>query len=172
MNIIARIDAIKLGSKHYFTGKKCKHGHVSKRRVNDRVCMECDLDAKKTHKYMSLEKSKEYKKSMYYKHIEKNLATKKEYRQANKGKINALCAARKIHIKQRTPKWLTEIDFDRIKNEYKLAEILSKLTGISYHVDHIIPLRGKLVSGLHVPSNLRVIIGKENISKKNKFEVV
>jgi hypothetical protein len=83
-----------------------------------------------------------------------------------------LVAARKIVIKQRTPKWLDAISFDRIKNEYQLAALLSKVTGSSWHVDHIIPLQGKLVSGLHVPSNLRVLPALENISKKNKFEVI
>jgi hypothetical protein len=47
----------------------------------------------------------------------------------------------------------------------------SKVTGEPWHVDHIIPLQGKLVSGLHVPSNLQAMRGIENISKKNKFEV-
>ena len=40
-----------------------------------------------------------------------------------------------------------------------------------WHVDHIIPLKGENVSGLHTPSNLRAMRGVENISKKNKFEV-
>ena len=164
MNIISRSDAVNLGLTHYFTGKPCVHNHFSKRRVNDRVCMKCDSAHKKPQ-------SSEYKKLQYIKHRENYLAQKKIYRQNNKGKINALVAARKKIIKQRTPIWLTEIDKERIQNEYKLAALQTKITGEPWHVDHVIPLQGKLVSGLHVPSNLRAIRGIDNISKKNKFEV-
>ena len=165
MQIVTRTEAIKSGLTHYYTGKPCKHGHLAKRRANDRVCMKCDAEHKKPA-------TAEYKKEQYLKHKDKILVYKKGYRQANKGKINALVAARKKVIKQRTPAWLTDIDFERIENEYKVAALLTKLTGVSYHVDHIIPLQGKFVSGLHVPSNLRAINGIENISKKNRFEAV
>ena len=40
-----------------------------------------------------------------------------------------------------------------------------------HHVDHIIPLHGKLVSGLHVESNLQVITQAANCTKSNKYEV-
>ena len=47
----------------------------------------------------------------------------------------------------------------------------SWVTGTLFHVDHIIPLNGKLVSGLHVPSNLRIIAAEDNIEKGNEFEI-
>jgi hypothetical protein len=86
-------------------------------------------------------------------------------------KVAAYEAARRAFKLQRTPAWLTDIDKERIQNEYKLAALQTKITGEPWHVDHIIPLQGKLVSGLHVPSNLRAMRGIDNISKNNNFEV-
>jgi phenylalanyl-tRNA synthetase alpha subunit len=134
-------------------------------------CKECDTAKKKEYRLFHKDRLKVLKKAEYERNKQKHLDTKKQYRQLNKGKINALVSARKSVIKQRTPAWLSKIDLERIKNEYQLASLLSKLTNEPWHVDHIIPLQGKYVSGLHIPSNLRAIRGVENISKKNKFEV-
>ena len=72
---------------------------------------------------------------------------------------------------KRTPRWLTKEDFWLIEEVYILAKEREKCTGIKWHVDHIIPLQGKLVSGLHVPNNLRVITARDNSVKSNSFLV-
>lgn len=79
-------------------------------------------------------------------------------------------ANRKAKLKNAMPIWLTESDLLAIKCKYQLAAMLSKNTGEEWHVDHIIPINGKIVSGLHVPNNLRVITAKENYLKQNKYE--
>ena len=48
---------------------------------------------------------------------------------------------------------------------FEQAQRVSKCTGIKHHVDHCVPLRGKSVSGLHVPWNLRVIPAQVNLKK-------
>ena len=65
------------------------------------------------------------------------------------------------------PHWLTVEDVTQIASIYEQAKHLTKATGIEMVVDHILPLRGRNVSGLHVPSNLRIITAKENAMKAN-----
>ncbi len=67
-----------------------------------------------------------------------------------------------------TPAWA---DNSRINRIYYIAQRVTAVTGIEHHVDHVIPLRGKLVSGLHVPENLMVVAYDYNCSKANKYEV-
>ena len=94
---------------------------------------------------------------------------KSAYKKANRHKGAALLAKRRAAKKQRTPSWLTEDHLWMIEEAYEIAEVRSRVTGISWHVDHICPLQGKNVFGLHVPWNLQVITAAENIAKGNRF---
>lgn len=145
------------------------------------------IDAKEYHcqyRLKNREKLIAYKKAWVLENAEKvkidgknRYQNKKEeikqyvakWKKLNPAIANANKAKRKAAKKLRTPSWLTLIDFERIKNEYKLASMLTKLTGEPWHVDHVIPLQGKTVSGFHVPSNLKAIRGSENCSKQNQY---
>ena len=71
--------------------------------------------------------------------------------------------------RQATPKWLTKEQRKEIIDTYNEMRELNKLNLESYHVDHIIPLKGKSICGLHVPWNLRVIKAFDNMSKGNEI---
>jgi hypothetical protein len=71
--------------------------------------------------------------------------------------------------KNRTPSWLSNDDHWMIKQAYDIAAKRTQMLGIEFHVDHIVPLQGKTVSGLHVPWNLQVIPAKLNQQKSNHF---
>lgn len=71
----------------------------------------------------------------------------------------------------RTPAWLTEDDFWMMEQAYDIAQKRTRMLGSPWHVDHIVPLHGELVSGLHVPHNLQVIPAWDNRSKSNRFVV-
>lgn len=92
-----------------------------------------------------------------------------EYAKANRGKINAKWMQRDVAKKMRTPPWLDAQMKHQIEVEYSLAAWCTQVMNESYHVDHIVPLQGKTVSGLHVPWNLQVIPAKLNQQKSNHF---
>lgn len=90
---------------------------------------------------------------------------RKEKRHLNCAKSTAYKAG-KI---RRIPSWHSEADDLEIKALYEEAARLTRETGIVHHVDHILPLRGRLVSGFHTPSNLRVIPATANLRKGSKL---
>jgi hypothetical protein len=59
---------------------------------------------------------------------------------------------------------------DAIREVYAEAYRLTQETGIPHHVDHVIPLKGRNVCGLHIETNLQVLPALENMKKRNKFE--
>lgn len=68
-----------------------------------------------------------------------------------------------------TPKWLTKEQHLQIDRLHRKAYKLRKETGVSYDVDHMVPIRGKNVCGLNVPWNLRIITHAENRTKSNQL---
>lgn len=84
-------------------------------------------------------------------------------------KINALVRKREQQKRHAAPKWLDEKHLEQIQDLYLEAFILTQETEVRHEVDHIVPLQGKNVCGLHVPWNLQVITKTANIKKGNKF---
>jgi hypothetical protein len=154
------------GEKRYFTGLPCKRGHTAERLVSNNTCVEC---------WKLLAKANTH---WFREHDNKRRQTpeRKEYHNANERKNRKLphrqaarAAERMARIAvqlERTPKWA---DLKAIRKIYEESHRVTKVTGVEHHVDHIIPMRGKLVSGLHVAENLRVLPGPENLAKGSKF---
>ena len=117
------------------------------------------------------EKHRASTKAWYEANKEEKLAKNKAWAQVNKDKVNAFAAKRRAARINRTPSWLTKEDLGKIKELYKEAQKRKEETGEEWHVDHIIPLQGENISGLHVPDNLQVIRATENKSKGNRYEL-
>jgi hypothetical protein len=172
MDIISRKEAKEQGLKFYFTGKPCKHNHVVERHTVDGSCFVCREEHNRS------ETMKKHSRKKYKENIEKEQERSRQYRknnpwysrrykQNNRDKVNANHARRKASKLQRTPAWA---DLEKIKSYYTLAKYFEFITlGIKYHVDHIVPLQGKNVCGLHVPDNLQVLRFDHNCSKNNQW---
>jgi hypothetical protein len=100
---------------------------------------------------------------------ERNPEYLKEHYKANKERYVAARARRRAAQDSATPSWLTAIDKAMIQEMYDVSEARYIQTGIKHHVDHIVPINGKGVAGMHVPWNLQVITAHENLSKGWRF---
>ena len=130
--------------------------YVNKRMLDnrDQRCIEC---------------TKKYQKERYEKNRTKRLSQISAYKRDNKEVINSRNAEYRASKLNRTVPWANS---KKINEFYEEAKRLTELTGIEFHVDHIVPLNGKMVSGLHVHSNLQVIPYYENLAKSNNYTPV
>lgn len=134
------------------------------------------LEKKREHYRSNRDRLLAEKKIRYHenpqKHIEavkrtRDSVKKKEYiakyKKNNIGKMRALWAKRRALKYKATPKWLNNEQIKELEQIYK-----NRPNG--HHVDHIVPLQGKHVCGLHVPWNLQYLPAIDNLRKRNKFE--
>jgi len=139
-----------------------------------------ELVYKKEYRSRTVEQRSAYMKEWHEKNAIAQIEYRKQYRvdnleyfktydQVNKHKLNAKTRKRQAAKLQRTPVWLTDIDYWMIEEAYELAVLRTTLFGFQWEVDHIIPLQGKAVSGLHTPYNLQVIPMAENRAKNNRY---
>lgn len=137
---------------------------------------------KKVYRQEHKEQIATYKKAYRRQHMERILQYETQWRKqnqdwitnwnaSNRHIINAISAKRRAALLNATPPWLTQEHMKEIEEFYLLAQELAWLNdnGKPFHVDHIIPLQGEGVCGLHVPWNLQLLPALVNIRKSNKF---
>ncbi len=104
------------------------------------------------------------------KHPDKRARSVKAWQQSNAETCRLYArrstAARRALKLRATPAWSNDF---LVREAYALAALRTKAFGFAWHVDHAVPLKSKLVCGLHAHTNLQVIPGKENIGKGNRF---
>jgi ATPase subunit of ABC transporter with duplicated ATPase domains len=99
---------------------------------------------------------------------EKAVEVDKRTRQKNSARVTANRAKYRAVKLQATPVWLNKAHWFEMSCVYVYRDALKRV-GLNYQVDHIVPLRGKNVSGLHVPENLQVILATQNRLKNNCY---
>lgn len=94
-----------------------------------------------------------------------------EYRKTPRGRMLRAAAEnrRRSSKLKATPSWLSTAYLKEVEYMYWLCSDLNMVTECRYHVDHIVPLKGKTVCGLHVPWNLQVLPEDINLKKNNKL---
>lgn len=151
-------------------------------------CKPCSNATRKSRVGCSV--SKEYSKAYYKKNRESILSNPKNksraaswakdnkdrhnlrnraWSKSNKAYGRQKTATRRSMMLQATPSWLRDEHKAHIRRTYKLAALMEDITGVKYHVDHIIPLKGVNVCGLHTPNNLQVLRADLNLSKSNSY---
>lgn len=193
VHIISRDKAKELGMKRYFTGKPCKRGGIGERHVSVKRC-QCDLcrehgkESMKKYNQENRESLREYsrkyrkenrdsileaRRKYYREHWEATRdaarAPGRKYYRKNKHIFAANLARRRAAKIQRTLMDDCELTHLVESEAYSLASERKEQTGFDWHVDHLIPLRGDYVSGLHHWSNLQVIPASLNLSKGNRM---
>ena len=180
-----RKEAQALGAKFYFTGEPCVRGHIALRKTKG-SCLECVKEDWVVDNERRKEKPKtEAAKAAGNRYYEKNRQAviarasarpaeekrrnRAEYKDRNVDVVRADTSVRKRRHREATPKWLTKEERLQMRDLYVQARKMTELTRERYVVDHIVPLRGESVCGLHVPWNLRVITQEDNLKKSNKL---
>jgi hypothetical protein len=164
------------------------HNHKSTKDKKRAICKVCTNLQNSRWVEENKEKRKEAAHNLYLSKKDVYKENNTSWRKANREKWNnynkvrltteeGKVASAKASAKRRAYKgkaaysWEEELNDFLIKEMYQLAKLRAKSTGIAWHVDHVIPLKGKLVCGLHIWNNLEVIPGTLNCKKSNHFEV-
>lgn len=144
MTIISRKTAQKLKLVRYYTGKACKFGHLSERFTSTGGCKECIVCRVVTWRNHNRATHNARNRVYRQNNLRLMVAKMQKYRAT---KLNAM------------PSW---VDISELKEIYQNCPS-------GFQVDHVVPLRGKNVSGLHVPWNLQYLTPQDNQRKSNKL---
>lgn len=135
-------------------------------------CKECQKAYRAANKEKHLTYASIYRES----NRDKASDTSRQWRKDNpnysvpKEKVAAKAAKRRSYKLKATPPWLDDTHYRRIESIYKASQRTTERTGVQHHVDHVVPLKGRNVCGLHVWWNLRIVPADQNLKKGNTYE--
>lgn len=164
-----RREAMVRGDKVFRVGEQCSAGHTSGFRVDSGDCVQCSRDRARRWRRDNPARFRDSLADYCSRNADRQRAKTREWAKSNPERVRDHRATTKKHVKHAT---ICGSTYSRqIASIYRQARELTKITGTQYVVDHVVPLRGKKVCGLHVPWNLQVITSDENLRKLNKFNI-
>jgi hypothetical protein len=170
----SRKQAQLVGNIRYFSGKPCNKGHLTDRYTRNGECCLCS-----EIKWRSEDKSSkaERVRKSYKRHREKRIAKSVEYAKLHRQQINKQSKTCKLAWDRRNQKSRNAIEAKRRASKLCATPSWANLEAIKeiylrcpkgFHVDHIYPLQGKNVCGLHTVENLQLLPAADNLRKSNK----
>ena len=150
--------AHRMGNRRYYAKnkEKVKAYYAKWRAANMDKWRECIRQYQEAHPERINEAGRRYRE----RHPEKNRDRHRQYNAMHPGRKQARCVLRRARKLNATPQWV---------DREAIAAIYAEAASRGKHVDHIVPLAGKNVCGLHVPWNLQLLDPAENLRKSNKL---
>lgn len=133
--------------------------YLTRTKVLSTMCKECHADYGRQWRKNNPDKAATLSKRSRDTNYEKCLERTKAWRKANLKYDAHRAKLYRMRKAQQVPPWA---HIEAIKHIYLTCPD-------GYHVDHVVPLKGKLVSGLHVETNLQHLPARENMQKRNKY---
>jgi hypothetical protein len=168
MKLCIRCNLLREDTQFYPKRAKCKICYIEQTAIYKQNNEEAEIQRNKGWRAANPEKVMTRRKSYYLAHLEHERKQNKEWAKNNRDSCNAIGAKYRGRKLQATPNWLTEEQLIQIQTFY--ASALSPKSDKVFCVDHIIPLQGDHVCGLHVPWNLQLLPDGDNKRKGKKFD--
>lgn len=136
------------------------------------VCRNCEKVTTQKHQKNNPEKWREYNRQAYLKRVGGALSRRISLSDTERAEY-----AREKAIKRATRAKKARVAWDKELTDFvtleahKLCKLRFEATNFEWHVDHVIPLKGKIVSGLHIWNNLAVIPKIDNLRKGNSYSI-
>ena len=133
------------------------------------VCKPCKKVQNKRYHTEEKERVSINKKKYYLDNRKEILKSRSEWGKSNPDKVNEISARKRKRKGKANLKSLSTLKQSQIREIYRKCREYREM-GFNFQVDHIVPLNGKNVSGLHVPWNLQIVTAEYNLKKGNKYE--
>jgi hypothetical protein len=170
-----------LANRDRIKAQQKKYEKANRARINERsrrwyaANLDTARETNRRSRRKNYEREKEKNKRWIKAHPEVSRAQTKKWQRNNPDRVRAMRARTQVTRLNATPPWLTKEQHEQMRYFYIESGLKTSETGITHHVDHIVPIKAMnannehIACGLHVPWNLQVLSADDNLRKSNKL---